>query len=190
MVIPASLYVNGDCQLTVSPEYYSVHDQELIVEKIPTPFKSNRNFVVITNGPEPCSLFEVDENDNDIEGDPLTDEEKLWLGEVLTVNYSFELNEKPLFIPLKTKYYEAFCDGTKTVEYRKYGSRWNEKHCRVGRAVTISKGYGKKYRRSGVIVGFEKQQMSSDAWIDCYGEPGLSACIEIRLDGEYDRWLK
>ena len=92
MVIPA-LYVTGDCLLTVSPEFYSVRDQELIVGKIPTPFRSKRNFVVITNGPDPCSLIEVDENDNDIDGDPLTDEEKLWIGEVLTVNYCFEFRK-------------------------------------------------------------------------------------------------
>ena len=86
-----------------------------------------------------------------------------------------------LFIPLKTEYYEAFCDGSKTVECRKYGKGWNEKTCTIGKKVVISKGYGKQNRKSGVIVGFTKQVMDSEAWIDCYGEPGLAACIEIKL---------
>ena len=29
-----------------------------------------------------------------------------------------------LFIPLKTAYYDAFVDGSKTVEYRRYGKGW------------------------------------------------------------------
>jgi hypothetical protein len=92
------------------------------------------------------------------------------------------LSEKPLFIPLKSEYYNAFCDGSKTVEYRLYGQRWNERTCRVGRRVTLSKGYGKKHRRHGVIIGFAVQKMSSEDWLACYGKAGLAACIEIRLD--------
>ncbi|QDV86952.1 hypothetical protein [Planctomycetes bacterium TBK1r] len=87
-----------------------------------------------------------------------------------------------LFIPLKTEYYDAFCDGSKTVEYRKHGKRWNEQTCRVGRRVTLSKGYGKKHRRTGVIVSFQRRWMRSKDWIACYGEPGTAACIGIRLD--------
>lgn len=30
---------------------------------------------------------------------------------------------KPLFIPLKSEFYEAFCNGTKDTEYRPYGQR-------------------------------------------------------------------
>lgn len=89
---------------------------------------------------------------------------------------------KPLFIPLKTAYYDAFVDGSKTVEHRRYGKGWNETTCGVGRRVVISKGYGKQNRRSGVIVGFEQRHMDSEAWIDCYGSPGLAACIQIQLE--------
>jgi len=89
---------------------------------------------------------------------------------------------KPLFIPLKTQFYNAFCDGSKTIEFRKYGPRWNENTCRVGRRVTISKGYGKQSRRHGVIVGFSRNQMATPDWLACYGEPGEAACIEIKLD--------
>lgn len=92
------------------------------------------------------------------------------------------MNEKPLFIPLKTQFYEAFCDGTKTTEYRRAGNRWNEATCRIGRRVVISKGYGKQSRRSGVVAGFRVDRMDSDDWIECYGQPGDAACIDIRLD--------
>ena len=96
------------------------------------------------------------------------------------------MTEKPLFIPLKTEFYEAFCDGSKTVEYRKYGPGWNEHTCRIGKSVAISKGYGKQHRREGVIVGFEQKVMRSDDWIKCYGEPGLAACIAINLESRQD----
>lgn len=89
---------------------------------------------------------------------------------------------KPLFIPLKTQYFDAFLDGSKTVEYRRYGARWNERTCEVGRRVVISKGYGKQSRREGVVVGFERRRMDSRDWIDCYGEPGEAACIMVKLD--------
>ncbi|MEO1528488.1 MAG: hypothetical protein AAFX06_23945 [Planctomycetota bacterium] len=92
------------------------------------------------------------------------------------------MEPRPLFIPLKSQYYEAFIDGTKKTEFRKYGARWNETTCAVGRRVTISKGYGKQNRRTGVIVSFEKRMMSSPDWIDCYGEPGIAACITIAID--------
>ncbi len=65
-------------------------------------------------------------------------------------------NIKPLFIPLKSEYYEAFEDGTKTEEVRVYGARWNHKTCKVGREVVLSKGYGKHSRMTGKIAFFAK----------------------------------
>jgi hypothetical protein len=59
---------------------------------------------------------------------------------------------KDLFIPLMTEYYDAFDRGDKTSELRVYGARWNERTCDPGRMVTISKGYGKKHRRRGVVT--------------------------------------
>lgn len=91
---------------------------------------------------------------------------------------------KPLFIPLKTEFFEAFEKGTKTVEYRQYGPRWNEKTCFVGRAVTLSNGYGKKRRLQGVVKGFytDSSVHLNDDWIKCYGEgDAKAACIVIEL---------
>lgn len=66
------------------------------------------------------------------------------------------MNQKNLFIPLKTEFYNAFADGSKRSELRTYGARWNEKTCFIGRKVTLSKGYGKQSRIEGTITKFDK----------------------------------
>lgn len=82
---------------------------------------------------------------------------------------------KPLFIPLKTEYYEQFAQGTKTSEMRIYGDRWNEKTCPVGREVTLSKGYGLGNRLKGRISSFHKFDArgytaeAQAAILACYG---------------------
>lgn len=63
-----------------------------------------------------------------------------------------------LFIPLKAEFYDAFAAGSKTEELRRYGPRWNERVCRIGRDVTLSRGYGKSARLSGRIWKFKRQR--------------------------------
>jgi len=64
------------------------------------------------------------------------------------------MDEKPLFIPLRTEWFREFEAGTKDTEYRAYGQRWNERTCRVGRKATLSHGYsGKRLYRS--VAGFQ-----------------------------------
>jgi len=67
---------------------------------------------------------------------------------------------KPLFVPLKTEYWQQFRDGSKRDELRLYGPRWNERTCEVGREVTLSKGYGKHGRMSGRVRAFKRQHGS------------------------------
>ena len=67
---------------------------------------------------------------------------------------------KPLFIPLRTKYYNAFASGEKKEELRVYGPRWNEKTCLLNRPVILAKGYGKHARMKGRIWRFKKQHGS------------------------------
>ncbi|SFK75584.1 hypothetical protein SAMN05216302_101478 [Nitrosomonas aestuarii] len=67
---------------------------------------------------------------------------------------------KQLFIPLNAWAYDQFAAGTKREELRRYGPRWNENTCPAGRQVTLSRGYGKKNRMSGVIWRFKKQHGS------------------------------
>lgn len=94
---------------------------------------------------------------------------------------------KPLFIPLKREYFEAFQAGTKLEEFRPYGPRWNERTCPVGRPVVLSLGYGRAHRMAGVVAGFRTsmEPTTSPAWAACYGEkhPGKpAACIAIDLE--------
>lgn len=93
---------------------------------------------------------------------------------------------KPLFIPLKRKFYEAFVRGEKDTEYRRRGPRWNAKTCAIGRAVVLSCGYGTRHRVTGKIVGFHYDTTPSrmPGWLECYGpNSGDAACIKIELEG-------
>jgi hypothetical protein len=63
---------------------------------------------------------------------------------------------KPLFIPLKTQWFRAFESGAKTIEYRPYGPRWNEKTLHAGRRATISHGY-RGERLGRVITHWERR---------------------------------
>lgn len=95
---------------------------------------------------------------------------------------------KPLFIPLSTKYFDAFVSGEKREELRRYGPRWNEGTCKVGRDVVLSKGYGKQSRLNGRIWKFKKQHGSvfgstyRAAIADVFGTVDIDiACISIEL---------
>lgn len=95
---------------------------------------------------------------------------------------------KPLFIPLISAYYYAFRDGLKSAEYRRYGPRWNESTCAIGRPVTLSRGYGKTDRMGGTVSGFLRVPAKSlsvemqYAISDLYGTLDIDvAVIGIRL---------
>lgn len=95
------------------------------------------------------------------------------------------MTDRPLFIPLKAECFDAFANGTKRVEYRRRGPRWNADTCRIGRRVVISRGYGKRARLSGVITSFQYDARRAKllGWVECYGaSAGDAACIQIRLD--------
>lgn len=91
--------------------------------------------------------------------------------------------EKPLFIPLKTEWFEAFAAGCKTTEYRRAAGPWNAKTCRIGRRVILSKGYGKHARMKGRIVSFRLVAASRiRAAKAIYPDADMLAAIRIRLD--------
>ena len=96
-----------------------------------------------------------------------------------------EVSERPLFIPLKREFFEAFERGEKWEEFRGFGLRWNYCTCRVGRRVTLSLGYGKARRLTGQIVAFrlDPEPEALPGWIACYGaRAGMASRIGIRLD--------
>ena len=87
-----------------------------------------------------------------------------------------------MFIPLKKQYFNQFSTGEKSVEYRLYGTRWNERTCTPGRAVTLSCGYSGP-RIAGVIDAFDLALFADipgmDAvYPDCPAD-ALVACIRI-----------
>lgn len=95
------------------------------------------------------------------------------------------MNEKPLFIPLRAEFFDAFAAGTKTTEYRRRGPRWNAETCRIGRRVVLSRGYGSARRLSGTVVGFcyDTEPNKRPGWVQCFGhQAGDAACITIALD--------
>ena len=92
---------------------------------------------------------------------------------------------KPLFIPLRAEYYEAFGDGSKTDELRLYGPRWNERTCHVGRKAVLSRGYGTQNRMAGHVSKFDKRHISElcvkdqSAMLICYGAQAMDAWIAV-----------
>ena len=90
---------------------------------------------------------------------------------------------KPLFIPLKKKFWEQFRDGTKDTEYRRRGPRWNLDTCQLGRQVVLSCGYSGA-RLTGTIIGASYHTIpeSIPGWVECYGRgAGDAVCIKISL---------
>ena len=88
---------------------------------------------------------------------------------------------KPLFFPLKSEYYEAFLEGSKTEELRLYGGRWNEKTCKKGRKVILSKGYGKHDRMRGKISGFRRQHGSSLEYVHREAIKNVYGSLDIEV---------
>jgi hypothetical protein len=95
--------------------------------------------------------------------------------------------EKPLFIPLKAEFYDAFVRGEKSEELRKWGPRWNAKVCAVGRLVILSRSYGKQHRVRGIIrmvrIGSLEilTQRQKESMLRLYNHPGMVA-IAIGID--------
>jgi hypothetical protein len=87
----------------------------------------------------------------------------------------------PLFIPLKTEYYEQFKAGAKTHELREFGPRWNFKTCCVGRRVTLSKGYGSADRIEGVINSFDIKHGSRFRDADAVAIEAIYGSLDVEI---------
>jgi hypothetical protein len=94
--------------------------------------------------------------------------------------------DKPLFVPLKAEFYEAFERGIKTTEYRLHGPRWNARTCYPGRVAVLSYGYGKQRRMRCTIKRFTAQtghnirKQDQDSVVALYGNLDAQlACIEF-----------
>ena len=65
-----------------------------------------------------------------------------------------KLATRPMFIPLKREWYEAFARGEKTVEYRLPKGAFAPHHCAPGRPVVLSLGWSGNGRLNARIVAY------------------------------------
>lgn len=93
---------------------------------------------------------------------------------------------KPLFIPLKAKFFDAIKAGTKKAEHRTYGPRWNENTCWPGREIIFSRGYGKKDRLRAWIWSICVNKRYDEEWLEVYGCPGFAISIFFNLERNPD----
>jgi hypothetical protein len=79
------------------------------------------------------------------------------------------MSDRPLFIPLRACWFDAFACGEKTEEWRRHGPRWNANVCRVGRPVVLSRGYSGA-RLHAVIEATRLAWAEDPAVVELYGE--------------------
>jgi hypothetical protein len=90
--------------------------------------------------------------------------------------------EKPLYVILRRQWFDAFVDGSKTEEWRRYGAHFNEETCSIGRQVTLALGYTRR-RMTGRIRSFRTVRLKpGDAACAIYGEGAVCAVFGVELD--------
>lgn len=101
-------------------------------------------------------------------------------------------SERPLFIPLKKEYFEAFERGEKNTEYRLESSiekptRWSSRTCWWGREVILSCGYGKARRIRGVITStLQWRNCRQPDFVKIYGPGKTARVILLTIDRRID----
>lgn len=88
---------------------------------------------------------------------------------------------KPLFIPLRTKWFRAFESGEKNKEYRAFGPRWNERTCNPGRKAVLAHGYGWP-RLNRRVVAFEimPRALAPEEAREIFPDAAMIIAIELR----------
>lgn len=89
-------------------------------------------------------------------------------------------DEVALFLPLNTEHFRSFAAGTKTHEFRPEGPRWNQRTCRIGRGVVVSRGYSTPDRMNGRISSYETIpfEQAPEAYLRIY--------TAAKHEGKYD----
>jgi len=95
---------------------------------------------------------------------------------------------KPLYIGLTTEFYDAFADGSKTIEYRKESDpRYTRAKCPIGRPVRIEvRQHVTRWRPTlyGTVVGYRVTSKLTKAFKRVYpGYRGRMVCVEIKKSG-------
>jgi len=89
--------------------------------------------------------------------------------------------DKPLFVPLRREWFEAFQRREKFEEWRRYGKQWNERVCWIGRPVQLSLGY-RSVRLLGTVVSFRTAPARRPGAGDLYGEGTICAVFGVKID--------
>jgi len=99
------------------------------------------------------------------------------------------MNKNPLFLPLKTEFFNAFKDGTKTHEYRRHGRQFTKKNWFPGRRVNLRRGYSTNDNLYGTVTSFKVFRKSeiigslAKTITDLYGPEDEEICeIGIEID--------
>jgi hypothetical protein len=92
--------------------------------------------------------------------------------------------QRPLFIPLKGEWFDRFADGSKSVEWRAYGPRWNLERVQPGRRVILSRGYAGA-RLEGVVRWVHRIPRERAPEAACVIYPGVShfCAFHVALTG-------
>ncbi len=90
---------------------------------------------------------------------------------------------RPLFVSLRTQWFHAFRDGSKRIEWRAYGGRWNRQTAHRGRRITLSLGYSGS-RLLGSIVTARRVSASNApaAAREIYPTAQYFLAIQVCLD--------
>jgi hypothetical protein len=89
------------------------------------------------------------------------------------------VTDRPLFVPLKREWFEAFARGDKTDEWRRHGPRWNQGTCWAGREVILSLGYSTPHRLSARIASVALRYPSDGPGVELFGAG--TQCIVLSL---------
>ncbi len=90
------------------------------------------------------------------------------------------MRDRPIFIPLRRQYFDAFARGDKREEWRRLGPRWNPRTCAPGRPVVLSLGYTRT-RLAGRLVAFHVAPAEGPA-AELWGAGTPCAVLTIDLD--------
>jgi hypothetical protein len=87
-----------------------------------------------------------------------------------------------IFVPLRSEHWAAFRDLRKSIEWRAWGARWNDRTIVPGRTIILSKGYTRD-RLHGVVVKVHRvpRALAPDGARAIYPDVETFCAIEIAL---------
>lgn len=89
---------------------------------------------------------------------------------------------KSIFVPLRSKHWIDFRDRRKSIEWRAWGARWNDRTIIPGSTIILAKGYTRD-RLHGVVVRVQRvsRPLAPDGTLAIYPDIETFCAIEIAL---------